>query len=118
MPQSAWLTFLLASATAAVVWALSPWFTGHKEPWDAPGVYYAAALLLAGMLSGLINSRPLWAHFLGAIFGQVLYAVVFLPLGPLAAVGLLFLALWSLLFLAGAYLGRLGRRVSIRARVP
>ena len=103
------LTFLIASATAFAVWALSPWFTGHKEPWDAPGVYYYAALLIAGMLSGLINAKPLWAHYLGSIFGQLFYAVVFLPFGPLAVVGLLFLALWSLLFLAGAYLGALVR---------
>ena len=103
------LTFLIASAAAFAVWALSPWFTGFKEPWDAPGFYYSAALLLAGMLSGVINAKPLWAHYLGSIFGQLFYAVVFLPFGPLAVVGLLFLALWSLLFLAGAYLGALVR---------
>jgi hypothetical protein len=105
MPRSTVLTFLLASATAFAVWALSPWFTGHKEPWDAPGIYYYAALLIAGMVSGLINVKPLWAHYLGGIFGQLLYAVVFLPLGPLAGVGLIFLAVWSLLFMAGGYLG-------------
>jgi hypothetical protein len=107
--MSSVLTLLIAAATAFAVWALSPWFTAFKEPWDAPGLYYSAALLLAGMLSGVIKAKPLWAHYLGSIFGQLLYAMVFLPSGPLAVVGLLFLALWSLLFLAGAYLDALVR---------
>ena len=105
MNRSSLLAFLVASATAFVVWALSPWFTGYKEPWDAPGVYYYVALLLAGVVSGLTAAKPLWAHYVGSIFGQFLYGLLFLPLGPLAVVGFLFLVMWSLLFLVGAYLG-------------
>ena len=91
--------------TAFVVWALSPWLTGYKEPWDAPGLYYYVALLVAGVVSGFIAAKPLWAHYVGSVFGQFLYGLLFLPMGPLAIVGLLFLALWSLLFLGGAYIG-------------
>ena len=112
MLRSPWLAFLVASATAFAVWALSHGLTGQKEPWDAPGIYYYAALLLAGTVSGLITGKPLWSHYLGSIFGQFLYGFLFLPLGPLAAVGLFFLVLWSLLFLAGAYIGS---RVRTRA---
>ena len=113
MPRTTLFAFLAASATAFAVWALSPFLTGYQEPWDAPGIYYYVALFLAGALSGLIAAKPLWAHYAGGIVGQLLYALVFLPVGPLAVVGLLFLAVWSLLFLGGAYLGsRVGTRVT------
>lgn len=53
MARSSLLTFLVSAATAFAVWALSPLVTGFKEPWDAPGIYYYVALLLAGIVSGL-----------------------------------------------------------------
>lgn len=64
-------------------------------------------------LWGLINVKPLWTHDVGSIFGQLLYGVVFLPFGPLAVVGLLFLAVWSLLFLVRAYLACLVRTLAL-----
>lgn len=105
MKRSSLFAFLVASASAFAVWALSPWVTGYKEPWDAPGVYYYVALLMAGTVSGLIKAKSIWAHYVGSIFGQFLYGLLFLPLVPLAVVGFLFLVMWSLLFLVGAYLG-------------
>lgn len=105
MRQPSLPAFVIASTTGFTVWALSPWLTGYKEAWDAPGVYYYVALLLAGTLSGLVTAKPLWAHYTGSMVGQLVYVLVFLPLGPLAAVGLLFLILWSLIFMCGAYLG-------------
>jgi len=57
------------------------------------------------VLAGFIVPRPRWALYLGVVVGQVLYLLLFLPLSPLLAVGLAFLLLWSLLFLAGAYAG-------------
>ena len=71
----------------------------------APGVYYFAALFVAGTVSGLIAVKPLWAHCVGSIFGQFMYGLLFLTMGPLAAVGLVFFVLWSVIFLGGAYLG-------------
>lgn len=57
----------------------------------------------------------IWAHYVGSIFGQLLFALLFLPIGPLAVIGLLFLMMWSLLFLVGAYLGsRMRTRVMSR----
>ncbi len=114
MLRSSLPAFLVASATAIAVWALSPWLTRHKEPWDAPGIYYYVALFAAGTVSGLITGKPLWAHYLGSVFGQFLYGLLFLQLGPLAAVGLLFLVLWSLVFLAGAYIGYRVRTRALR----
>lgn len=113
MNRSTLLAFLIASVAGFAIWALSPWLTGYNEPWDAPGVYYYVALLLAGAVSGFITAKPphrqVWAQYAGGVFGQLLYGLVFLPMGPLAAVGLISLGLWSLLFLAGAYLGSLLR---------
>ena len=97
--------FLTASATGFAVWALSPLMTGYQEPWDAPGAYFYVALLVAGVVSGFIAVKPLWAHYVGGIFGQFLYGLLFLTVGPLAAVGLLFLVFLSFIFLGGAYFG-------------
>lgn len=96
---------LITSLAGALIWALSPWASGQAEPWDGDGLYYSGALFTAGVLAGFIVPRPLWAQYLGVIVGQVLYLLLFLPIGPLLAVGLVFLLLWSLLFLAGAYAG-------------
>ncbi|WP_330216853.1 hypothetical protein [Stutzerimonas azotifigens] len=98
-------SILIAALAGAVIWAVSPVMTGQPEPWDAGGLYYCGAMVLGGLLSGLIATGPLWALYVGAILGQVLYQLVFLPLDPLILVGLLFLSAWSLLFLFGAYLG-------------
>ena len=96
---------LIASLAGAGIWALSPWASGQADPWDGDGLYYSGALFTAGVLAGFIVPRPLWAQYLGVIVGQVLYLLLFLPIGPLLAVGLVFLLPWSLLFLAGAYAG-------------
>lgn len=84
--------------------------TGHAEPWDAGGIYYFAALALAGLVSGFIAPKPIWMLYVGSIAGQLLYQVLFLPSGPLMVVGLAFLVAWSLVFLAGVYGGSHLRR--------
>ena len=114
MPLSSLNAFLVASASTFAVWALSPWLTGYQEPWDASGVYYYGALFLAGAVSGFIAVKPLWAHYVGSIFGQFLYGLLFLRMGPLAAVGFLFLVLWSFIFLGGVYLGSRMRILTMR----
>ena len=105
MKSSAILAMLIAVLVGAAVWVLSPWATGHAEPWDAPGYYYHAALVLGGILSGLTIPKPLWAHYLGSVLGQFLYQLVFLQIGPLFVIGVAFLLGYSLLFLGGALLG-------------
>jgi len=98
------LTLIVSAIAGAAVWAFSPHFVGTAEPWDA-GLYYYAALFIAGCASGLISPRPFWAHYVGGILGQTVYAVAFLPLGPLAGFGLLFMLVYSLPFVVGAALG-------------
>jgi hypothetical protein len=86
------------------VWALSPLLAGHREPWDVDGLFYIVALFVAGSLAGLLAPRPLWAHYLGALVGQLVYQAVFLPIGPLIVLGAAFLLGYSLVFLVGAAL--------------
>lgn len=101
--------FLLGFALGAAIWLLSPVITGHREPWDAEGGYYPAALLLTGILGGLAMP-PHWGSVAIGIFaGQaavLLGGVVAEPAsGGLWPLGLLFLAANSVLGLVGAGVG-------------
>jgi len=98
-------TLAIAAALRAAVWALSPTLTGHAEPWDADGPYYLSALAIVGAITGSLFPKPLWAHYLGAVFGQAAYEAVFLDIGPLFILGLVFLLGSSLVFLATAAVG-------------
>ena len=100
-----WLaTFSISAILASLVWALSPLLTGHKEPWDASNHYYPLALFIAGLVAGLLGSRRKSAYYLGAIVGQLLYALIFLRTGPLLLVGVGFMAIYSVAFYAAALL--------------
>ena len=95
---------LVAAVASALVWALSPWLVGHREPWDADGLYYVAALLVAGAVAGLFAPKPLWAHYVGALVGQLGYELLFLHIGPLFILGAAFLLGYSLIFVAAVAL--------------
>ena len=102
MKPRAILAFLAAAVLGASVWALSPLLAGHGEPWDASGPYYVSMLAIAGAISGGLFPRPLSAHYLGAVTGQAVYELLFLDIGPLFLLGLLFLLGYSVVFLAAA----------------
>ena len=102
MNSRAALAALVSAALSATIWALSVPLTGKAEPWDAEWPYYFVALAVAGGVSGAAVRRHLWAHYLGAVLGQVAYELAFLKLGPLFMLGLVFLAGYSLIFLASA----------------
>ncbi len=93
----------------AGIWVLSASLTGHREPWDSPGMYYAGALLGAGAIGGFLVPEH-WAEVtIGVFAGQ---AVVLLARvlgdpasGGLWPLGILFLGLYSLIALVGAGLG-------------
>lgn len=102
-------------ALGAGIWVLSASITGHQEPWDSPGVYYAAALVGAGVIGGFLVPGH-WAEVAVGVFtGQavVLLARVLAEpaTGGLWPLGILFLGLYSLLALVGAGLGSGLRRV-------
>ena len=99
----------------AAIWVLSASITGRQEPWDSPGMYYAAALLGAGLIGGFLVPAH-WAEVaIGVFIGQ---AVVLLARvladpadGGLWPLGVLLLGFYSLLSLLGAGLGSRLRRL-------
>ena len=95
----------VAAAIGAAIWAISPWATGQKEPWDAESLFYVAALLAGGLVSGFLVPRPLWAHYAGSVVGQLGYELLFLKIGALLLLGAVFMLGYSVVFLAGAIAG-------------
>jgi hypothetical protein len=98
----------------AAIWVLCRFFTGRDEPWDAAGSYYVMALLGSGAVGGFVVPGH-WAEVAVGIFsGQamVLMARVLAEPGSggLWPLGILLLALYSLLALLGAGLGSALRR--------
>ena len=89
----------------ALIWALSPLLIGLNEPWDTDGDFYVTALVVAGMLAGGLCPNPLWAHYLGALIGQLGYELIFLHVGPLFLLGAIFLLGYALIYLIAAALG-------------
>jgi hypothetical protein len=112
------LSLALSIAGGAAIWALSPAMTGQAEPWDSGSLYYVTALALLGLALGAMSARPLVILLiaLGAWLGQVLYIVLFLPLGPLFVAGLVILAAYLVLPVIGAAVSVLTRR-SLARRV-
>jgi hypothetical protein len=110
---------LLGAALGAAIWLLSPTLAGHREPWDAGGGYYVAALLGAGLLGGLLVPRR-WRAIAGGVYaGQALVllgGVIVRPGdGGLWPLGLLMLGFYSVLALLGAGVGAAARRMGGRA---
>ncbi len=117
MKYSTALTVLVAAGAGAAVWGASPVLTGSTEPWDAEFPFYVVALVVAGLMAGLAMPKPLWAHYVGSVAGQIGYGVLFLDVGPLFVLGVAFLLAYSLFFLAGASIGAQARvRLNDRGR--
>lgn len=96
------ITFLVSFFAGALIWALSPWMSGKKEPWDAENLYYEVALVVAGFLCGVIRPQRWWIHYFGIFFGQLAFMLLFLPTGPLMVLGIGFLAIYSIIALIPA----------------
>lgn len=129
-----YLAFLVTAVGSALIWAASSAVTGSIEPWDAEGPYYLAALVLLGILAGVIRlaidrsdggaarqGRSLAGYLLGVYFGafvgQLAYMILFLPSDPLLLVGTLFLAGFSVVVVAAAALVAAFRIVRSAARL-
>jgi len=98
------LIAIVSLAVGAAIWALSPWLTGCAEPWDANTAYYPLSLFGAGVLLGLALPGNLSFHYLGAYLGQLAFMLIFLPVGPLIGLGLIFLAGYTLVLLLAVWL--------------
>jgi hypothetical protein len=105
-------------ALGAAIWVLSASITGRLEPWDASGLYYPGALLLAGFLGGLLVPGHWGEVAIGVYAGQALVLLGRVLSDPgsggLWPLGLMMLAPYSLIALAGALLGSAIRRIANR----
>ena len=105
---------LIGLGLGAAIWLMSPLITGRREPWDAEGGYYAGALLVAGGLGGVLAPRHWLTLVLGVFAGQVVVLLAGVVAEPANAglwpLGVLFLAMYSMLALFGAVLGAGMRR--------
>jgi hypothetical protein len=112
-----WLTFGLSVVLGALIWLCSQFITGTAEPWDAAGYYWQIGLLLAGFLPAVSSPRRFWLWPLGVLFGQLIIFAARAFQGPPSAlwpVGVVYLVLFSVVTLAGAFLGWASRRVFSR----
>ena len=98
------ISFLFAAALGAAIWAFSPKILGVIEPWDAQSPYYFVSLFLSGLFVGAVVPRHFWVALVGIVAGQLIYMLVFLPKGPLLPLGLIFLGVYGVLTLFGAFL--------------
>ena len=103
---SFWISFLFGAA----IWGLSPLVTGHAEPWDADSLFYVAALAAAGFIVGWLCPQKIWPILPGLAMGQFAYILVFMPKGPLIAIGFVVLFIYGLVGIAAAFVSSRLRR--------
>jgi hypothetical protein len=77
------------------------------QPFGAYSIYYLSALLVTGFALGVFLPSMFWIHYFGIVLGQIAYAYIFLPSGPLWLIGIVFTVMYSLTALLGATLGRI-----------
>ena len=111
MKRESLASFVMAFVLGFAIWGLSSIVTGHDEPWDAQMAYYPAALLITGLVTGWICPRRIWPVLPGVASGQFLYLLLFLPKGPLIAVGFVLLIVYGLVALVGAFAASRVRRL-------
>jgi len=104
MKHRAGMTVLVSAIASASIWALSPFLIGLREPWDTDGNFYVAALFVAGLVAGTVSPKPLWAHYVGVLIGQICYELTILHVGPLFLLGVVFLLAYGLVYLVAAAL--------------
>ena len=78
-PRKIGWNLLAGLVCGALVWALSVPITGLREPFDAAGYYYFAAMFIAGLLAALPAPRYWWVAVIGIFLGERFYAFAMLP---------------------------------------
>ena len=94
---------LVPVALGAAIWLLSPFMTGRREAWDAPGPYFPVGLLVAGAVAGALMPKRPWQAG-GLIYLGQLAAILLMSRGDLGLLplGVVLLAVYTLLSIAGA----------------
>lgn len=77
--SAAWRVILAGLACGAAVWALSPFATGLREPFDSATLYYPLAIFVAGALASLPAPRHAWLAVPAVFLGERLYALIVYP---------------------------------------
>lgn len=90
---------MVGMAVSAAILAVSPFVTGLLEPWDSAGSYYFIAMLFAGVVGSIMYPKNFTVFLTGIFLGQLIYSVLFLPLGPLFIVGIFVMAFYTLIAL-------------------
>ena len=101
--QSFFWPALLASALAAALWHFFPSPARYTELFDGDQTVYIIGLFAVGVISASFFPRPVWAHYLGSVFGQVIYALFALPLNVYLFLTFAFIALHSLVVWLSAF---------------
>ncbi len=87
---------LVASiAYGAGVWAASPAWNGHAEPWDGSMSAYVLVVTIGGLLA-MISPRGCPVVPAGLVVGQGAFMILALPSGPLAPLGMVFMVIATL----------------------
>lgn len=87
---------LLATGVAlgAGVWLLSPWLTGHVEPWDAEAPIWPASWLLMAIAAGGTGRPRGLLLVVGYALGQMLMTIKPVLGSEFGALGWLFILAW------------------------
>ena len=106
----------LAVGLGLAIWLASPVMTGRREPWDAHSPYYVVALAGAGLVTGWLEPDRIWRWPLAIYAGQCLAVIGLVlfrgdDLGLFIPLGMIMLAIFTLLSLAGAVGGAALRRL-------
>ncbi|MGA3286124.1 MAG: hypothetical protein ABSD46_01715 [Bacteroidota bacterium] len=112
------LALLLSIVWGALIWVLSPYIAGTREPWDAAS-YHLYALFIGGLLTGSIAPKYFWLSPFGIIIGQFViffFKILFVNSGPLWPIGAMFLIMSSINSIAGAGLSWLIWRTTMIIR--
>lgn len=102
------VSFIIGSCLGFIIWSISSAVTGEIEPWDAQGTalyYYPLALFLSGFLGSILYPKNFKITVFGIYTGQVLFLFLF-RLSPLALVGVIVVAFYSLIALFGGSVAR------------
>lgn len=67
------LVFGFGAMLGALLWALSPRFTGEAEAWDSAGFYYFGGLFIAGFVAAWVFPKRFWLAPIGIYVGQMGY---------------------------------------------